>query len=79
MSKPDWCPQDVWDEAEDMSLDAIMERAILAAKTEEREAILQIVNGEFLRNRHGEICIIDENASTGRIVAAIRKRGEPKP
>lgn len=51
-------------------------RAIMAAKAEEREACAGIADAELLRNRDGEVCIIDENACPSRIAAAIRNRGE---
>jgi len=92
MDCPDWCPQDVWDEAQEWSeaitgmemtgaalpstRPSIISRAILAAKAEERRECMADLL--LLVHRHGEPGAVAENpyVNLNKAVAAIRKRGE---
>lgn len=74
MSKPDWCQQRVWDEADQVSIrpdvaqiEAIA-RAIMAAEQREREACARIAEKEEYGNHIAQ--------RVARIIAAaIRNRG----
>jgi len=77
MSKPDWCPQRVWDDVEGIFLSnggrMTIARAILAAEQREREACAQVA--ETMRTpytKDGRFISSEQN----RVIAdAIRNRG----
>lgn len=68
-NRPDWCPADVWDRVKHRP--AAWGEVIAEAILDERERCADIVRKEFLLNRDGKICVIDENACPSRILHAV--------
>lgn len=87
MSKPEWCPQRVWDEVQELDLTAgggrwdLAARAILAAEQREREACKAIADNYAVEPDPDETDPYDEYEMGGRSTARqvsrlIANRGE---